>query len=304
MDAHLHHLAWFLVLAEEEHFGHAARRLSVTQPALSKALARLERDVGALLLERTSRAAVLTPAGRAFADAASTALTGLESGVLAARARADTSRRLRLGFLVGVPALTRLLAAAGSDPCRIAIELVGFPVSAVAAGLNDGTVDAAFTVPQQDVDDLGFVCLWRDARMLLVPEHHPWAGRRRIEMDELPELDGSDTWLLPQPAPCGSNAFRRFWGAGHLRGGRLPPRCASIVSNEDLALQVAAGRGVGFVFRSFVLRYTIPGVVALTVGHLPPGEMGLCWRRETAGPVVGELAAVAAALGALHGTQP
>lgn len=53
----------FVVLAQELHFGHAAVMLGITQPALSQQIGRLEREVGALLLTRTSRSVALTAAG-------------------------------------------------------------------------------------------------------------------------------------------------------------------------------------------------------------------------------------------------
>ncbi|MDB5891050.1 MAG: LysR family transcriptional regulator [Polaromonas sp.] len=64
------HLRYFLVLAEELHYGRAARRLSISQPPLSLNIQQLEASVGALLLTRNSKQVVLTAAGRAFVPAA------------------------------------------------------------------------------------------------------------------------------------------------------------------------------------------------------------------------------------------
>ena len=64
------HLRYFLVLAEELHFGRAARRLSISQPPLSLNIQQLEASVGAVLLTRSSKQVALTAAGRAFVPAA------------------------------------------------------------------------------------------------------------------------------------------------------------------------------------------------------------------------------------------
>ena len=64
------HLRYFLVLAEELHFGRAARRLAISQPPLSLNIQQLEASVGARLLTRNSKSVQLTAAGLAFVPAA------------------------------------------------------------------------------------------------------------------------------------------------------------------------------------------------------------------------------------------
>ena len=72
-------LRYFVVVAEEGHFGRAARRLFVSQPPLSRQIRSLEDEVGARLLDRTPRGAALTPSGRVLYDRARDILASVET---------------------------------------------------------------------------------------------------------------------------------------------------------------------------------------------------------------------------------
>lgn len=96
----LRHLQSFVALSEELHFGRAARRLRISQPALSQHLARLESELGAILLVRTSREVSLTEAGAALRDPARRTIAAAEEGRTAvADIVAGRTGRLRIGSL-------------------------------------------------------------------------------------------------------------------------------------------------------------------------------------------------------------
>ena len=100
----LRHLRYFVVLADELHFGRAARRLSISQPPLSVAIRQLEESVGARLFERNSKEVRLTPAGAGASQASARALLRQAEE---ARWRRATWRRARPGGC----------ASASSAPC-------------------------------------------------------------------------------------------------------------------------------------------------------------------------------------------
>ena len=96
----LRHLRYFVVLAEELHFGRAARRLAISQPPLSVAIRQLEESVGARLFERNSKEVRLTPAGQALQTSARLLLRQAEEAALEARDVSQGSAgRLRIGFV-------------------------------------------------------------------------------------------------------------------------------------------------------------------------------------------------------------
>jgi len=72
-------MPYFIVVAEEQHISRAAARIGIDQSPLSRAIRRLERDVGAVLLERSRLGSQLTPAGRLFFRHAKAIIERLES---------------------------------------------------------------------------------------------------------------------------------------------------------------------------------------------------------------------------------
>ena len=100
MALEFRHLRYFLVLAEELHYGRAAQRLAISQPPLSVNIQQLEAAVGARLFDRDSKGVRLTPAGQAFRVRARSLLSGAEEAcALAREVQAGERGRLRLGFV-------------------------------------------------------------------------------------------------------------------------------------------------------------------------------------------------------------
>src|SRR5579864_638354 len=96
----LRHLRYFVVLAEELHFGRAAERLGIAQPALSQQIRRLEQELGVVLLERTRRRVRLTQPGAVFLESARATLAEASQAIRAVQqaARGETGN-LAVGFV-------------------------------------------------------------------------------------------------------------------------------------------------------------------------------------------------------------
>src|SRR6476620_1220950 len=86
----LRQLRHFVILSEELHFGRAAQRLYIAQPALSQSIRRLEAALGVELLERTSRSVRLTRPGRVFQKQVRAILAGVDRAVADTRDGAGT----------------------------------------------------------------------------------------------------------------------------------------------------------------------------------------------------------------------
>ena len=95
----LRQLRYFVTLAEELHFGRAAAREHIVQSALSQQLQRLERELGVLLLERTTHHVQLSPAGAAFLIEARQILAHVDRAAVAAQRAARSTPSLRVGIV-------------------------------------------------------------------------------------------------------------------------------------------------------------------------------------------------------------
>jgi DNA-binding transcriptional LysR family regulator len=143
----LAHLRCFVAVADERHFGRAAARLHVTQPALSRTIARLERTLGAQLFERTSRNVSLSSAGEVLlADAEHLVDRADRFLETAARARRGEIGTIRAGVPLGLPAATvATLARSFRDRHPgVGLDLRELPAD---ARLGPG-LDAALLVPE------------------------------------------------------------------------------------------------------------------------------------------------------------
>src|SRR5256885_8958260 len=95
----LRHLRYFVAIGEEQHYGRAARRLRVAQPALSRQIQDLEKELGFKLFERLPRGVKLNAAGKLFLEDARRVLQELsEAAVRAGRVASGRSGTLRVGF--------------------------------------------------------------------------------------------------------------------------------------------------------------------------------------------------------------
>lgn len=150
------HLQIFVALAEEQHFGDAARVVGITQPPLSQGLRRLEALVGAKLFERGAGRVELTPAGTALLPYARRALASIEELHQAAVARDPEGPEIRLGLAPEVPpsAGAAVAAAAGAVIPGSRVTVVTAPTSSLVNQVGTGRLTLAAVLHPAVLDGL------------------------------------------------------------------------------------------------------------------------------------------------------
>ena len=291
----VHHAEAFLAVAEELHFGRAALRLRMAQPALSRLIKSLETDVGAVLFDRSTRHVSLTPAGVALVDVAR------ELVAVAHRAR-DVVR----GAVTGETGLVRLGFAGASinrSVARLARE-----VRARCPGVRLELHSSQFSpqglehVLSGELD----LCLgrWdhlpaevrsyvvaRETLLVAAPRGHPLAGASSVSMAALADAD----WIVLPGGPT-SALTNRLQSLARAAG--FVPRIREQAPDSwTQILLVDAGVGVALTLDSVRDNVGADGVswLAIEAGG-PPLDVRLIWRDHEANRAVQRVTGIAAAL--------
>lgn len=263
-------LAQFVAVARHEHVTRAAKQLGMPQPTLSRALARLESDLGVTLFARQGRTLRLTRAGVTFRGAAERALAEVERAAESARLEADPAGgRIAFGFLhtLGPETVPGLLRAFRADHPRLRFQLVQTYGEAMLERLRAGTLDLCLTSPLPDEPGLVVRRLDEQRLRLVVPGGHQLAGRRRARLAEV----AGDPFVTLEPG----FGLRRITDALCAEAGFTPRVAFEGEEVETLRGLVAAGLGVALLPPPPVPR---AGVTELdVVGQRAVREIGVAW---------------------------
>lgn len=255
----LRQLEVFLAVADELHFGRAATRVHLSQPALTQSVARLERALDARLLERTSRRVALTPAGAELQRRARRLLADAERTEDDVRRTAQGALGVvRLGVVGSamsdlLPALVRRLRDARPG---LEVEITESLGAAQLAGLRSGHLDLgivhldALSAPA----DMETRVLREERLAAAVPADHRLSRRRRLPLAALRD----DPLVLLRPERE-ADTHRLYLGAC-AAAGFAPPSTHHVGSLQALLGFVAAGLGWAFAAQSVVAAGPRPGV--------------------------------------------
>jgi len=278
----LRHLRYFTILAEELHFGRAAERLSIAQPALSQQILRLEDELGVALLERTRRRVRLTEPGAVFLESARATLAQAHQAVRSVQqaGRGETGN-LGVGFvtsaLYGVfPDVIRVFRQRFKD---VHLELHEMPIVQQIESLRSGRIQVSFLRRPLDEQGLTVKTIYKEPWVVALPEAHRLAKARRIALHQLSE----DQFIL-FPRELAPSLYDQVISM-YLDAG-FSPRIALEAQMHAVPSLVAAGIGVALV-PSSLQNLRRKGVLYKPLpGSLPKVEQAVAWRRESSSPLL------------------
>jgi DNA-binding transcriptional LysR family regulator len=268
-------LEYFIAVADELHFSRAADRLSIAQPALSKAIRRIETRLGVPLFVRSSRNVELTPAGKALQEHGRHALNAVSAAVRNARRAGDTEAHLRLVLKPGGDAglLSGILAEYAHQPDARQVDILFSGPTDRTDFLRDGRADVGLLyAPFDDLDGLAHETLHTEDRVVILPSGHRLAGRASVRMSD---LEGE---TLPP--------WKGIPGGG---GDGTGPEVADVV---QLLHMITVSRMIGVLPRSLVERVPA-GLVCVQVADAPPSRLVLAWNEQDRRPLVASFVAAA-----------
>ena len=186
---HLRQLRTFVTVAHERHFGRAARRLHIAQPAVSQQIRILEADLGTRLFERTSRSVELTAAGHTLLAGAPDILERMAKLAEATRATGRALRgELRLNYARTAPVgiATDIVEEFRRRHPDVTLMTDTANTARSLVQLRDGALEAAFVrLPVIDPSDLAILEVGRDPLVAALPTGHRLARRRTLRPADL-----------------------------------------------------------------------------------------------------------------------
>ena len=283
MDLRL--LRYFVAVAEERHFGRAAARLHMSQPPLSRAIQRLEADLGTRLLHRSAAGVTLTAAGTMLYDEARTLLERADQ-VRARVAAAGASSALTVGTIADTAeeAGVRLAAEFRRQNPGVDVRIREADFADPTAGVRAGLADVAVTRTPFDCTGISTLVLRSDPVGVVLRADDPLARLATVQMSD---VAGRPWFQLPEGTDV---AWRSYWN-GTKRGGKLRP--GPVVRSVTECLQGTLWNGtVGMM----PMGHDLPeGLTCVRLLGMPPSRLILAWDSANRDPLIRSFSRIAAA---------
>ncbi|GEP58011.1 LysR substrate-binding domain-containing protein [Reyranella soli] len=280
----LRSLRCFLAVAEELHFGRAAKRLNLSQPPLTQHIKALEAELSVTLFHRTKRSVRITDAGTALLDEARR-LVGQVDGLRHVVQRADKGRSgyLRAGFITSsvFTETHKLYATMSRGVPGVTVMWQEMNSSEQIEALHEDKIDIAFLHTPAQHPGLTARVIVRDPMVMAVPDGHRLAGRKRAALSDF----ALDDFVLPlrHMSPIFYDSIIAACRAAGISPTIPPHQPRNLLTILSL---VSVGAGVSVV-PSTLAASGFPGVTFMRIkGEAPVAEVSALWKPDNRSPVL------------------
>lgn len=294
MDLDLRRLRYFLAVAEELSFTRAAQRLHVAQPALSRQIRALEKQLNVELFVRDSTGTSLTVAGQLLLGEGTLLVSGAQALSKRVTQVAAGAATFTVGFMPGLTVTEPVRDLAARHPEVDVLVLRTTWLDQVDV-LLDGRVDVGYVRMPIDTGGLQTEYLFSEPRLAVVPIGHRLADRVEVF---LAELVGETMLQHPSAVP--------EWEAILAEAAGRAPGFAGMDfhSVEEKLEAVAAGRGISVVPESTARYYNRSDITYLPLADIPYNEIRLAWAANRQSPLIDQFVELAHRDVASHEASP
>jgi DNA-binding transcriptional LysR family regulator len=275
----LRHLRYFVAVAEELHFGHAAQRLNMSQQPLSRQIRDLEKEIQVILFHRTKRTVRLTEAGQVFLIEARKILQQTKQAVsLAQRTHQGEIGQLALGFTG--PALNRMLPqivrAFKSRHPQINLSLERLQTNEQVAALMSGQLQVGLLHPPISNNTLSLETIYQEPLAVFLPDNHPLA----TTLDAISIQDLANESFILFPRPVGSLLYDQIIQLCH-QAGFNPNVVQEVMPQQTIAGLVAAGIGISLLHASAQEGMYAGVIIKSLIEPTPVLKLAVAWHPDT-----------------------
>lgn len=290
----LRQLRYFVAVAEERHFGRAARRLRIAAPSLSQQIQALERDLHVTLLERSPRSVVLTPAGEVLLEHAHVLLARAERARNEVRCAVGGHRHLTLRVVSAVEhVLDGPLRHLSGTVSGLEVTTATSTDSEAIRAVREEHIDAAIVWVRSTQDqDLAGTILRQVSVHLALPAGHRLAAAEAVRVADL----ATETIVMfPRDLFLGiwDHIIGHLLPAGLSRPDQVLTQPDLINAPEAILRSVAAGHGMAPVAPAMAEHVPVPGIVVRPLAPPLLAPVELIWR-QPAHPALQDVVALLA----------
>lgn len=278
----LRHLRYFVAVGREEHFGRAAIRLKIVQPALSRQIQYLEKELGTNLFERLPHGVRLTEMGRVFLLDAERILTDVDLAIdQVQRVSRGQVGSLRVACTTWHGKVSEILRTFHSTYPNVVLNVVQLKTEEQLEALQSGSIDGGFLHrSSSDNSELIFHSIHVEEPVLAVSKSHRLAKRRNLRLIDL--KNENFVWLRRS-----INSIQRDRLMVACLAGGLSPRIIQEVNDEAMILNlVSAGIGIAIVTRGTAWRRPQDVTVKRLRGLSAPYHLTFAWRNRSQSPIL------------------